>query len=939
MESRPPQLYLVDGSGYIFRAFYGLPTMTRPDGTPVNAVFGFASMMIGLLEGNDADYLGVIFDAGRRNFRNDIYADYKANRDETPEALIPQFSIIREATEAFNLPAIEQEGYEADDLIATYAKLGKQQGMAVTIVSSDKDLMQLVETGISLWDPMKKKTIGMDGVMDKFGVTPDRVIDVQALAGDSSDNVPGVPGIGIKTAAQLINEYGNLDQLLARAEEIKQPKRREALIEFAEQARISRQLVTLEQDVPLATPIEGLARKTLEPERLKSFFMDQGFKRLLGRIPDQGRDPSMRANAPSSPPSVEEEAIDPEWKTLPFDGYECVRDQAALDRWCAAIRAAGHVAIDTETTGLDIIKDRLVGISLCYEAGKACYIPLIHIPQTVNHDLFGQELAEPQSTGDLLPLEVVKKALAPILTDSGIIKIGHNLKFDLSILAGVGLTLDPIDDTMLLSFALEAGLTAHGMDKLAVRHLNHEPISFESVAGKGAKQLTFDKIDLEAATRYAAEDADVTFRLWLALKPQLRKKRMTRFYERIERPLPSILAKMEQDGIKVDTKMLKSLGQKFTSDMQGLEQEIYALAGEEFNLASPKQMEEILFGKLGLPAAAKTGTGARSTNVAVLEPLAETYPIAAKILHWRMLAKLKSTYCEALITAANNPTARVHTAFSMVGALTGRLSSSDPNLQNIPARTEEGRLIRKAFIAEAGYKLVSLDYSQIELRLLAQIADIDPLRQAFIAGADIHKTTASEVFGIAPDQLTAEHRRRAKAVNFGIIYGMSAFGLAKQIQVSQKEAKEFIDRYFARFPGIRDYMSAMSEFCQLNGYVETLFGRRIHIPAIHDSNQARVGGARRQAINAPIQGSVADIIKRAMWQIPPALQQAGLDAGQVRMLLQVHDELIFEIKEDALDRAIPLLQGLMERAAIPMLSLTLPLKVDCGIADNWAEAH
>ena len=950
-------LYLIDGSGYIFRAFYGLPAMTRSDGTPVNAVFGFCSMLFGLLEGNNADYLAVIFDAKRENFRNQIYPDYKANRAEAPEDLRPQFPLIRKAVESFSVPAIELEGYEADDLIAAYAKSGVEAGMKVTVVSSDKDLMQLVRPGVSLFDPVKNKPIGPDEVEAKFGVAPDRVVDVQALAGDSTDNVPGVPGIGVKTAAELIRTYGDLETLLARAEEIKQPKRRQLLLDHAEDARISRQLVLLDEMAPQPAPLEGLKRKKLDRDLLRGFLIEQEFSRLLNRLGGDapGRDQRMRASqTPAEQAPVETQAsVEPQTalkaslSEIPFGPYELVTEDSQLQKWVEKIRQQGYCAFDTETTGLDVMHDQLVGISLSCAPGEACYIPLGHgmkppkesqEDSSSTPDMFAALEASEAALEGQLPKSLVLATLKPVLEDSSILKIAQNWKFDFSIMANVGIKPVALDDTMLLSFAQAAGLGNHGMDELSLRHLGHRPIKFEDVVGKGAKRILFSDVPLEQACDYAAEDADVTLRLWLILKPALRTAGLSHFYETIERPLIPVIAQMECDGVRINQTKLSELKNSFAQRMTRLEAEIHALAGENFNIASPRQMADILFGKLGLPSTGKkTGGGAISTSVSVLEPLARDYPIARLILEWRMLAKLSSTYCDALIAAADPLTKRVHTSFSMTGAQTGRLSSVDPNLQNIPIRTEEGRQIREAFIASPGHKLISLDYSQIELRLLAEIAGIEKLREAFKAGQDIHAVTASDVFAVPLEDIDAEYRRKAKAINFGIVYGISAYGLARQLSISNQEAKLFIDRYFQRYPGIRGYMSKTIEACHASGYVETLFGRRIYIPMIRDANKGRVQGAERQAINAPIQGSAADVIKRAMIRIPGALSEAGLD--RVKMLLQVHDELIFDVPEADIDAAVPVITHVMETATLPLKEMKTPLKVDCGVADNWAQAH
>ena len=912
----PRHLYLIDGSAYIFRAFFALPPMTRSDGTPTNAVMGFSSMILNLIEQTDADYVAVIFDAKRENFRNEIYPDYKGHRPDAPEELRPQFSLIRDATEAFNLPCLEMEGYEADDLIATYAKQAVAKGSKVTIVSSDKDLMQLVQDGIEMWDPMKNTAIHHDQVVEKFGVPPDKVVDVQALAGDSTDNVPGVPGIGIKTAAQLIVDYGDLDTLLERAGEIKQPKRRENLIEHAELARISRELVRLKQDVPVEVPLEELKRRPLENDRLLDFLKLMEFKRLIARF--QTEEAAQEASEAAAAPAETD--------------YQLVQDEAALKGWIDAAYKTGVLAVDTETTGLDAMQADLVGICLSTEPGKACYIPLGHVGEGEGDLLSSGNTEAPKQ----IPMATALDLLRPVLADPSVLKVGQNLKYDLQILGRLDVPVTPIDDTMLMSFCVDGGAHGHGMDELADIHLGMKTIKFEEVCGKGKNQITFDKVPLDKALAYAAEDADITLRLHRALKPRL-PDRMTTLYETIERPLAQILADMERAGIKVDPKTLKEMSDEFAKRIADLEGEIHKDAGQEFNVASPKQLGEILFDKLGLKGGKKTKSGGYSTDSGVLEPLALENPIVQKVLDFRGLSKLKSTYTDALVEDINPQTKRVHTSYSMVGAQTGRLSSTDPNLQNIPIRTAEGRRIREAFIAEPGCKLISLDYSQIELRLVAEIADLDALKQAFQDGLDIHAMTASEVFGVPLKEMDSETRRKAKAINFGIIYGISAFGLANQIGVSRTEAKDFIDRYFERFPGIRKFMDETIEGCREKGYVETLFGRRIHLGGIDDKNPMRRGYAERQAINAPIQGTAADIIKRAMIRIPGALAEAGLD--DVTMLLQVHDELIFEAPQDKAEKAVPVIRDVMEGAAGPARMLSVPLEVEAGIADKWREAH
>lgn len=921
MADAPKHLYLVDGSGYIFRAFFALPPMNRADGTPTNAVFGVTSMLLNLMEQTDADYVAVIFDAKRENFRNDIYPDYKGHRPDAPEELVPQFPLIREAVEALSLPCIEMEGYEADDLIATYAKEAAALGAEVTIVSSDKDLMQLVDDTVSMWDPMKNIAIKHDQVIEKFGVGPERVVDVQSLAGDSTDNVPGVPGIGIKTAAQLINEFGDLDTLLASAEQIKQPKRRQSLIDHAEMARISRELVRLKNDVAVEVPLSAFSRRELDREKLLDFLTTQGFKRLIARVSE-----GAESGASTSKPAQPSEAT-----------YELVQNMEALHAWIAEAQSAGRVAVDTETTSLNQMRAELVGISLAVTPGRACYIPLAHIAPGSGGDLLGGGV-EASPTPVQIPKADALAALKPMLEDPGVLKIGQNIKYDSTVLAQEDICVHPIDDTMLISFVLEGGMHGHGMDELSELHLDHKPIPYSDVAGKGKSQISFAEVPLDKALNYAAEDADITLRLWETLKPRLLAEKLTTVYETVERPLVGILAGMEQAGIKVDPTVLRSMSTDFGKRLVDLEEGIHKDAGRVFNVGSPKQLGEVLFEEMGLQGGKKTKTGAYSTNSDVLEPLRDVHPIVAKILDWRMLSKLKSTYTDALIEDIHPKTGRVHTSYMMTGAQTGRLSSTDPNLQNIPIRTEEGRKIREAFVAPEGAVLLSLDYSQIELRLVAHVAKIEPLIQAFQDGQDIHAATASEVFEVPLSEMTPDIRRKAKAINFGIIYGISAFGLANQIGVARGEAQAFIDRYFERFPGIRSYMDETVAYCRQHGRVETLFGRRIHIPSINDKNPMRRNYADRQAINAPIQGTAADVIKRAMIRIPKALKDAGL-AEHAKMLLQVHDELVFEAPKDKAEETIFVVKTVMEGAAAPVLDLSVPLVVEAGSAQSWAEAH
>lgn len=926
-QSDKDHIYLIDGSGYIFRAYYALRNIKpRSDGTPVNAVLGFSNMLYKLLEdlaiSEKPTHIAVIFDAGRRTFRNDIYPEYKAHRPPAPEDLIPQFPLIRDAVAAFNVPCIEMKGYEADDIIATYAKQAKAQGMKTTIVSSDKDLMQLVENGIELFDSMKNLAIGPDQVHEKFGVGPEKVIDVQALAGDSSDNVPGVPGIGIKGAAELINQYGDLETLLARASEIKQNKRRENLIEFADQARISKELVTLLQDVPVEEKLEDFRVKDIEPEVLYSFLETMEFSNLKAKA-------ISKLGAPEGEPEATQVS------RISREKYECVTDLATLDNWLSRIKEAGVCAVDTETTSLNVMRAELVGVSLALGPGEACYIPLAHKGVAEGTlDLGGEGNAAPKQ----IDKEKALLALKTILEDPGILKIGQNMKYDYLVFKNNGITLTSFDDTMLLSYVLEAGLHGHGMDELAQLHLDHKTVSFKEVAGVGKSQVTFDFVPLDKATEYAAEDADITARLWRILKPDLLKNKLANVYEALERPLVPILAEMEANGIKVDAGVLRRLSNDFSTRLADLEKEIHKLAGSEFNIASPKQLGKVLFEDLGLKGGKRGKSGDFSTGAAVLEGLAaEGNELPKKILDWRQLAKLKSTYTDTLEKEINEKTGRVHTSFALASTTTGRLSSTNPNVQNIPIRTEEGRKIRTAFIAEDGCQLISADYSQIELRLLAEIAEIDTLKKAFKEGLDIHAMTASQVFGIPIEGMDPMVRRKAKAINFGIIYGISAFGLANQIGVSREEARDFMKTYFERFPGIQDYMEKTKEFCRKTGYVETIFGRRCHVPSINEKNFNSRAFGERAAINAPLQGSAADIIRRAMIRMPAALKAKGLE--DVKMLLQVHDELIFEAPSEKVEAAIPVITKTMETATHPLLDLSVPLIVECGVGTSWDQAH
>ena len=857
-----------------------------------------------------------------------MYDQYKANRDEMPEDLRPQIPLTREATRAFNIACLEQEGFEADDIIATLACKARDAGGRVTIVSSDKDLMQLVGDGVEMYDAMKNSRIDREGVMEKFGVYPERVVDVQALAGDSVDNVPGAPGIGIKTAALLINEYGDLETLLERAGEIKQPKRRETLIEKADQIRLSKKLVALDCEMDLGYDLDSLELKAPVADDLLEFLAKMEFRTVTKRIADAlgVEAPVITDTDPGGAEAAEEEAAE----ALPFDhaAYEKVTDLAALEAWIGRARARGYVAVDTETTGLNEMTADLVGISLSVEPGSACYIPLIH-KTGASDDLFGSD----DLVAGQIPLNDALAALKPVLEDPSVMKIGQNMKYDAKIFARYGVRVAPIDDTMLMSYAMNAGLHGHGMDQLAERYLGHHCIEIKALIGTGKAQITFDRVDIDEAVKYAAEDADVTLRLWQGFKPQLHRARVTTVYETLERPLVPVLADMEMAGIKVDKSVLSRMSNAFAQKMAQLEDEIHELAGEKFNVGSPAQVGEILFDKMSLPGGKTGKTGKYSTPADVLEDLATEHDLPARILDWRQLQKLKSTYTDALQDHINPDTGRVHTCYSIAGANTGRLASTDPNLQNIPVRTEEGRRIREAFVAAEGHTLVSLDYSQIELRILAHIADIPALKEAFREGQDIHAATASEMFNVPLDQMTPEVRRQAKAINFGVIYGISGFGLARNLRIPRDEAQGFIDRYFERFPGIRAYMDDTTAFAREHGFVQTLFGRRINTPEINAKGPT-AGFARRAAINAPIQGTAADVIRRAMIRMPEAI--AHLPA---RMLLQVHDELLFEVEDGAVDDLIGVAKAVMEGAAMPAVKFDVPLIVDAGKGSSWAEAH
>jgi DNA polymerase I len=991
-------LFLVDGSGYIFRAYHALPPLTRKsDGLQVNAVLGFCNMLWKLVAEMKSDkptHLAVVFDKSEKTFRTEFYPQYKAHRPDLPEDLRPQFPLIRDAVRAFEIPCLEQAGFEADDLIATYARLAIEAKATTTIVSSDKDLMQLVGNGVTMYDTMKDKRIGAAEVMEKFGVGPDKVIEVQALIGDSSDNVPGVPGIGVKTAAQLIGEYGDLETLLKRAGEIKQDKRRQSLIDNAEIARISKRLVTLDQNVPLDVPVDELAVHEPDYKNLIAFLKAMEFSTITRRVAEKSgidasaieADAKLTSSSCSPPTPAGEVArrspqgegaagggssdlFSPPPQPSPGSGgwsagaesdaltpislaaaraekarrakidrskYECVRTLPRLKEWIARAYELGVVAVDTETTSLDPMTAHLCGFSLAVAPNEACYVPLGHRDggPTNSSDLFAPES---KLCPDQIPEEAALKALKALLEDKSVLKIAQNMKYDWLVFAQRGIQIDGYDDTMLISYVLDAGKGGHGMDDLARRWLNHDTIQFQHVAGSGKSQVTFDCVAIDKASEYAAEDADVTLRLWSALKSRLPAEHVDAVYETLERAMPSVLARMERRGISIDRHALSRLSGEFAQKQAGLEEEIKVLAGEPLNPGSPKQLGDILFGKMKLEGGTKTKTGQWSTGARELEELAEQgHQLPRKILDWRQVSKLRSTYTEALPNYVNPTTHRVHTSYALAATSTGRLSSSEPNLQNIPIRTEEGRKIRKAFIASPGMKLVSADYSQIELRLLSEVAEVPALRKAFQDGVDIHAMTASEMFGVPVKDMPADIRRRAKAINFGIIYGISAFGLANQLSIEREEAGAYIKKYFERFPGIRDYMDETRDFCRTNGYVLTLFGRKCHYPDIKNSNASIRAFNERAAINARLQGSAADIIRRAMIRMEPALEKAKLKA---QMLLQVHDELIFEVPEGEVAKTIPIVKSVMEEAPHPAVSLHVPLQVDARAAGNWDEAH
>ena len=928
-QNHDEELFLIDGSGFIFRAYHAIPMLTSPDGVPVNAVLGFTNMLTKLITDMNVRSVAVIFDAARKNFRNDIYPEYKANRSDPPEDLVPQFGLIREATEAFSIPQIEVEGYEADDIIATYCRYAHEQGRKATIVSSDKDLMQLVRgQDIRMFEPMKYRYMKDEDVMKKFGVTADKVVDVQALMGDSIDNVPGIPGIGQKTAALLINEYGDLETLLSRAEEIKQNKRRESLIEFADQARISRKLVELDAHVDVPVPLEDLGIHDMDTEKLVDFLRDLGFNSTLARVRQK-----FEQMDDFEAPEVEE--------TVEQQEYELVQTKDALQKWIDRAYESGVIAVDTETTSLTPAEADLCGISISTEAGNGCYIPVGHKTESnfeAGFDFDGDDKKtdKTEQTADQtqLPIDTVMQMLKPLLEDPSVLKIGQNIKYDMQMFFPHGITLAPVDDTMVLSYVLDGSQHKHGMDDLSQRYLEKTPISYTEVCGKGKSQICFSEVPLDTALNYAAEDADITLRLHNILKPRLANEHMATVYETMDRPLAPIIACMEYLGVKLDPVVLKTMSDDFAKQLNKMEEEIFEIAGHSFNVGSPKQLGEVLFEEMSLEGGKKTKTGAYSTSVDILEKLAEDgHEIVEKVLSWRSMSKLKSTYTDSLPQQINPKTGRIHTSYGTTNVTTGRLSSSDPNLQNIPIRTEDGRKIRNAFVAEDGYTLMSVDYSQVELRLAAEMAGIQALKDAFRDGVDIHSLTASQVFDIPLDDMTPEIRRSAKAINFGIIYGISGFGLSKQLGIGPKEAGKYIKAYLARFPELEDYMERTKEFAREHGYVETFFGRKVWIRGIQDKNPAFRQNAERQAINAPLQGTAADIMKRAMIRLPSALKNAGLGA---RMLLQVHDELLFEVPEGEEDATEKLVVDIMQSAGP---GIETPLLVEAGWGENWAAAH
>ncbi len=914
--------YLIDGSGYIFRAYYALPPLTRKnDGLPTGAVSGFCSMLFKLLEDSKSDnntqkptHFAVIFDSARKNFRNEIYSDYKANRAEAPDDLVPQFKYIRKSVMAFNLPSVDLVNYEADDLIATYADQILQKGAKVTIVSSDKDLMQLYRKDVRLYDPMKNKFIESEDIINKFGVDSKKVIDVQSLAGDSSDNVPGVPGIGVKTAAELINKYGTLEKLLDNAHKIKQNKRRETLLDNKDKAIISKKLVTLKKDVPVDRTIEEFKLQEIDKDKLYKFLREMEFNRLLSSAISTYGEPELSNNKIETKPKEKLQLINK-------NNYHLITDEDQIDEWVDEAEEAGEFAIDTETSSLDPHQADLVGISLSTKIGKACYIPIGH-----------------KSKGCLKKSIVIKK-LKPLLEDKSVKKIGQNIKFDFIVLYKQGIEINSMEDTMLMSYVLDAGKNRHNMDALSEIHLGHKTISFKEIVGTGKKEINFSDVELDKAMEYAAEDADITYRLYKIFNKNLKLEKLTNIYEIFEKPLIKILAFMEIEGIKIDNKFLKVLSEKFEKKIISLEKKIFTISKKKFNIGSPKQLGEIIYNELKIAGLKKTRKGSFATSANVLEDLAfKGYEFPKLILDWRQVSKLKNTYSDSLPEHINPNTKRVHTSFLLAATTTSRLASSDPNLQNIPIKSEDGKDIRKAFVAEKEFKLISADYNQIEMRILADLADVKELKKAFKNNEDIHSLTASQVFNIDIKKVDQNKRRKAKAINFGIIYGISQYGLAKQINVSNNEAEDFLNAYFFKFSEIKNYMESTIKFCRKNGYVNNIFGRRSHFNGINDKNFNVRNFQERAAINAPIQGSASEIMRMAMIRIGKKFEE--IKNLKSKILLQIHDELIFEVHKEQVNKCSKIIQEEMSSVKDSNLhSFSIPLLVDINVGDNWGDLH
>ena len=916
--NKKSRLILVDGSAYIFRAYYGLPPMNRADGTPINAVFGFTNMLVKLIEDYSNDKMIVIFDAARENFRNEIYPEYKANRSEPPDDLKPQFDIIKKVPEAFNLPSIEYPGFEADDLIASYAKKAKSENKETTIISSDKDLMQLLDKSVSMVDPIKKKQITEENVLEKFGVVPKKVVEVQALSGDSSDNIPGVPGIGPKTAAQLINDFGDIENLINNVQNIKQEKRRNSIISNKELLLISKKLVTLKDDVDLPVSMNNLKFSPLKVEKLIKFLDEMEFNRIKSLVVSKFGDAKNESQLKTH--EYKDQYYLPKRQNVNRGLYKLILKKDDLTAWVEKVKVFGKVSIDCETTSLNAVEAKIVGFSMSLENSEACYIPLNH-----------------STSENQITLGLFTELMKDLLEDESILKIGQNIKYDYIVLNKLGIKIINMDDTMLMSYVLRTGQRGHGLDELAMEFLSHETIKYSDVTTINKKKVSFSDVPTDMAKDYAAEDADLTFRLWEILKINLVKSKLFYFYFYVEKPLIEVIANMEIAGCKIDNAHLSKLSSEFSTKISKMEEEIHKLCNEKFNVASPKQLGEILFEKLKLPFGKKGKSGNYQTDVKILEKLkSENHKIATIVLEWRQFSKLRSTYCEGLLSRENKITKRIHTSFGMASTLTGRLSSNDPNLQNIPIKTSEGREIRKVFTSGENTKIISIDYSQIELRILAHVANIPTLISAFNNDNDIHTVTAMEVFQVDKEHINAELRRKAKIINFGIIYGISPFGLASQLEISNSDAKMYMDQYFLKYPGIKNYMRNTIENCRTNGFVSTPFGRRIFIPFINDKVTTRRNFAERSAINAPIQGGAADMIKLAMPRVNDFIIKNKL---KTKILLQVHDELLFESPLDELEIIKKEVSKLMETSHKKHISLNVPIKVDIGIGENWAEAH